>query len=140
MNIRKLSFAVIAGLALASSTTVIADGHARSMKDKAESHVTSKLETLGLSEEQKLSVQAIKDRYQPQLDALNNSKMALKDQHAALDTASPDYAEQSLFLENQIQQISQEKSVLKMQMKEETEQVLTPDQRLMLNETPQLEK
>jgi len=132
MNIKSISFAAIAGLALASSFSLIANDHTKSMTDKAEVRMESSLDKIRLSDEQKVSVQAIKDRYQPQLDALHSSKQALKDQHAALDKASPDYAEQSLFLENQLQQVSQEKAMVKEQMKQETRQVLTQEQRLML--------
>ena len=137
MNIKKISFAVIAGLALASSTTLLADGHPSTEKSKmATIQGQSPLDKITLSDDQKVSIQVIKDRYQPQLDALHSSKMSLKDQHAALDTSSPDYAEQAQLLESQIQQISQEKATLKKQMQEETKQVLTPDQRLLIEEMP----
>lgn len=136
MNIKKVSLAVIASLALATSSAVMADDHSK-VKDKMvekkmEVRSANAMDKVSLSDEQKLSVQAIKDNYQPQLDALHESKKALMDQKAALDPNSPDYEEQSQVLDTQIQQVKAEKKALKEQMRGETLQVLTPEQRTTL--------
>lgn len=141
MNIKKLSFAAIAGLLLATSTTFYADSNMNSEKAKnIEVRAESALDKIELNEDQKLSIQAIKDTYQPQMDALHESKLALKDQHAALDPNSPDYEERSQILESQIAEIKAEKKALKKQMQEETKLALTPEQRSIIedkNESPE---
>ena len=132
MNIKQVSFAVIAGLALATSSAASADNHSKAEKmveKKMEVRSENSFDAIALSDEQKLSVQAIKDKYQPQLDALYESKKALIDQKSALDPNSADYAEQSQVIDTQIQEVKAEKKMIKEQMREETLAVLTPEQR-----------
>jgi len=133
MTIKKLSFAVIAGLALATSSVAnYADGHKEMKAKKMQVQKENALDKVQLTPEQTSSIQTIKDAYEPQLDALKDAKKLLKEQHAALDPNSPDYAEQSQVLEGQIDQIKTERAILKQQMKEETKQVLTPEQRMTI--------
>ncbi len=134
MNIKRVSFAVIAGLSLALASPLFADGHAKSQK--MEVRTENVLDKVQLSDDQKLGVQAIKERYQPQLDSLHASKLALKEQHAALDKTSPDYAEQAQLLETQIAEIKLDKANTKKQMQAEIMQLLTPEQRSSIENSP----
>lgn len=132
MNIKKVSLAALASLALASSVPLFAD-YNKSPGDKArggkDMMQMNQFEKLNLNEDQKLRMKMIKENYRPQLDAIKASLKALNDQHQALDKSSPEYAAQVQTLGNEKARLMQEKKDLKAQIHAESLQVLTPEQR-----------
>jgi len=128
MNIKHLSLAALTTISLALTAPILADDHAGKSMKEMKSKAEKVLDKVQLDDAQKADIQTIKDKYQPEFDALHDAKMALKDQHAGLDPNSADYEEQSQVIENQLAEIKAEKKALKAEMRTETLSVLTPEQ------------